>query len=101
GPRVHELAVELGHLLRVLEDDLGDERPRLHVAAPLELEEVGLGAYHRAQVEAFEQSGSVSHAGPPASWVLRGRGGTRARPPGPGSRGRRRRGGKSRDATPA
>ena len=45
---VHELAVQLRHQLRVLEHDLGDERARLQVAAPLELEEVALGADDRA-----------------------------------------------------
>ena len=54
--RVDELAVQLGHLLRVLEHDLGDERARLQVAAPLELEEVALGADHRPRARRSNRS---------------------------------------------
>jgi hypothetical protein len=38
----------------MVEDGLGHERARLHVAAPLELEEITLGADHRASPEPFE-----------------------------------------------
>ena len=49
-----EHARSLGDELGMLEHDLGHERPRLEVAAPLELEEVTLGADHRASPEPFE-----------------------------------------------
>ena len=43
-----ELAVQLGHQLRVVEHDLGHERTRLQVSPPLEFEEVALRADDRA-----------------------------------------------------
>ena len=52
---VHELAMQLGDLLGVLEDDLGDEAAGLHVAPALELEQVALRADHGPVVESLEQ----------------------------------------------
>ena len=56
GAGVDELAVQLRHQLGVLEHDLGHERPRLQVAAPLEFEEVALGADDGALRETIEES---------------------------------------------
>src|SRR5438132_14400730 len=50
---VDEIAVQLRHDLGMVEDGFGRERARLHVATPLELEEIALGADHRALVEPF------------------------------------------------
>ena len=59
GARVDEIAVRLGNDLRMLEHDLGHEGPGLQVAPALELEEVALGADHRAGFEPLHQpSGS-------------------------------------------
>ena len=55
GARVHELAVQLLDDLGVVQDDLGDERPRLEVPAPLALEEVALGADHGAALKHCRQ----------------------------------------------
>ena len=52
---VHELAVQPGDEVGVLEHDLGHVRARLQVAAPLELEQVSLGADHWPRVQPFEQ----------------------------------------------
>ena len=49
--RVDELAVELGDEVRLLEHDLRDECASLQVAAPLELEQVPLGADHGSVAE--------------------------------------------------
>ena len=51
-----ELPVQLGHELRVVEHDLGDEGARLEVAAPLEFEEVALRADDRPLLEPLEES---------------------------------------------
>ena len=51
-----ELAVELRDDLGLLEHDLGDERAGLQIPAALELEEVPLGADHRALVEPLEKA---------------------------------------------
>ena len=45
--------------IRVLEDDLGDLRASLEVPAALELEQVPLGADHRALGEPLEQAGGL------------------------------------------
>src|SRR6266550_9058357 len=62
---MNEISVQLRHDLGMVEDGLGHERARLHVAAPLELEEIPLGADHRASLEPFAQTavvwGSRSH----------------------------------------
>jgi hypothetical protein len=55
GAGVHELTVQLGDELGVLEDDLRDESTRLEIAAALELEQVALGADDRSFVEPLEQ----------------------------------------------
>ena len=55
GARVHEVAVQLRDDLGMVEHDLGHERAGLQVAAPLELEEIALGADHRALVEPLEE----------------------------------------------
>jgi len=47
-PRPQELPVQLAHRVREVEHHLGDERARLDVAAPLQLEDVPLSAEHRA-----------------------------------------------------
>src|SRR6201985_3326282 len=47
--RAQELAMQLTHGVRVVEYHLGHERARLDVAAPLQLEDVALGAEHRAR----------------------------------------------------
>jgi hypothetical protein len=53
---VHELAVQLGDDVRVLEHDLGHVRPRLQVAPALELEQVSLGAEHGPLREPLHES---------------------------------------------
>jgi hypothetical protein len=50
---MHEVSMELADDLWMLEDDLGDERPGLEVATPLELEDVPLGTDDRPLVEAL------------------------------------------------
>jgi hypothetical protein len=50
--------MELRDDLRVVEDDLGNERARLDVASPLELEEVALGADDRPLRETLEEAGA-------------------------------------------
>ena len=55
-PRAQELAVELAHRLGVVEHDLRDERAGLEVAAPLELEQVALGAQDGVLRESFTKS---------------------------------------------
>ena len=47
--------MELGDRLGVLEHDLGDEGAGLEIAAPLELEQVALGADHRAGGKPLEE----------------------------------------------
>src|SRR5436309_15736550 len=56
---VDEISVQLRHDLGMVEDSLGHERARLHVATPLELEEIALGADHRALPEPFAQTAVV------------------------------------------
>ncbi len=56
---MHELAVQPLDDLRVFQDDLGDERPRLQVAPPLTLEKVAFGAHDRAAAQHLEQ---IRHA---------------------------------------
>ena len=51
-PGMDELAVELRHEIRMLQDHLGHIRPRLQVAAPLELEEIPFGADDRPRPRA-------------------------------------------------
>ena len=68
---VDELPVEPGDDLRVLEHDLGDEGAGLEVPAPLALEQVSLGADHRALFEPLEQSGSAGrHGAQPTPYEL-------------------------------
>ncbi len=50
-----ELAVQSVAHLRVIQDNLGDERPGLKVTTPLALEQVALGADHRALREHLRQ----------------------------------------------
>jgi hypothetical protein len=50
--------MELGHLLRVVEHGLGDERACLDEPAPLELEQVALCTDDVPPLEALEKSGS-------------------------------------------
>ena len=57
--RVHELAVQPLDDLRVLQHDLGDERPGLQVTPPLALEKVAFGAHDRALPQGLEQ---IRHA---------------------------------------
>jgi hypothetical protein len=58
GARVHELAVEFLDHIRVVQDDLGDERTRLKVSSPLAFEQVAFGADHGT---ALEQCGQIRH----------------------------------------
>ena len=53
---MHEVAVDLRHDLRVIEHRLGHERARLHVAAPLEFEQVTFGADDGAIRQPLEQT---------------------------------------------
>ena len=55
GAGVHELTVQLFDDLRVLQHDLGDERPRLKVAPPFTLEKVAFGAHDSAIPQQLEQ----------------------------------------------
>ena len=59
GACVHELTVQFLDDLRVIQHDLGDERPGLKVAPPLTLEEVTLGAHDGTLLQQFEQ---IRHA---------------------------------------
>src|SRR5437899_111892 len=56
GTRVEELLVELRHRGRMLDDDLGRERTRLHVAAFLEFEQVAAIAEDHALFELIENA---------------------------------------------
>jgi hypothetical protein len=56
---MHEIAMKLGDDLRVLEDDLGDERSSLQIPASFELEHVTFGTDHRSGVEAFNERCSL------------------------------------------
>jgi hypothetical protein len=56
---VHELTAQLFNYLRVVQYDLGDERPRLQIAPPLTLEKVAFGAHERAMRQRIEQ---IRHA---------------------------------------
>src|SRR3546814_2401415 len=53
---VHEVLVQASHRLRMLEHDLRHEGAGLQVAAALQLEEIALGADHRALRQAFEKA---------------------------------------------
>ena len=55
GARVHEIAVDLRHDLGMIEHRFGHERARLHIAAPLELEQVAFGADDGAVGEPFDE----------------------------------------------
>src|SRR5207249_218065 len=94
GARTEEVAVELGDDLGMVEHDLRDERSRLDVAAPLELEEIALGADDRAALQAFEEA--VAHRSIMSARTARARG--PARGPGRASRPPRR---KARPREPA
>ena len=48
---MHELAMQLPDDAGVVQDDLGDERPGLEIPTPFALEEVPLGAHHRAALQ--------------------------------------------------
>ena len=52
---MHELAVQPGYHLGLLEHYLGDERPGLQVAAALELEQISLGTDHRSGGKPIEK----------------------------------------------
>src|SRR5437867_12915515 len=56
GTRVEEFLVELLHRGRTLDDDLGRERTRLHVAAFLEFEQVAAIAEDHALFELIENA---------------------------------------------
>ncbi len=55
--RMDEVTVELANHVGVLENDLGYVRPRLQIAAALELEQIPLGTDHRALGEALQEAG--------------------------------------------
>jgi hypothetical protein len=57
---VYEVPVEAFHQVWMLEDDLRDEGAGLEVAAPLELEEVPLGADDGSDGETLEKTGPGS-----------------------------------------
>ena len=54
-PGVHEVPVQLGHRLRMLEHDFGNERAGLQVAAAFQLEQVTFGTDQGALVEPLTQ----------------------------------------------
>ena len=54
---MNEVAMELRHRLGMLEHDFGHECAGLQVTPALELEDIALGANHRAGVEALQQRG--------------------------------------------
>src|SRR6185437_15869941 len=56
GAGMHELAVELLDELRVLQYHLRHEGTGLEIAAPLELEEIALGADHRTGGKPLQQA---------------------------------------------
>src|SRR5947199_9045360 len=56
GACMHELPVQLGHDLGMLENDLRNECAGLQVAAALTLEEVALRADHRPLLEALQKT---------------------------------------------
>jgi hypothetical protein len=58
GARVHELAVEFGNHIRMVQDDLGDEGPGLKVSPPLAFEQVAFGADHGT---ALKHCGQIRH----------------------------------------
>ena len=55
-PRAQELAVQLLQRVGVLDHDLGRERPRLHVPALLQLQQVAAVAQHGALGEPFQDA---------------------------------------------
>ena len=71
GAAAQELAVQLAHGVRVVEDDLGDVRAALQVAAALELEQVALGPEYGA--ESARRSLKRFMTRPSGSWWRRGR----------------------------
>ena len=54
---MNELLVQSANQFGLLEHDLGNERPRLQIAAALELEQVALRAHDRSLVEFRQQTG--------------------------------------------
>ncbi len=52
---VDEIPVQLAHHLGMVEHHLGHVGPGLQVAAPLELEQIALGADHRTGLEPLQQ----------------------------------------------
>ena len=56
GAGVDEVAVQLAHQIGMLEHDFGHECAGLQIAAPLELEEIALGADDRPRGESVQQS---------------------------------------------
>jgi hypothetical protein len=56
GPRSEKLEMKLAHRVGEVEHDLWNEGAALHVAAPLELEQVPLGGENDVAVEASEKS---------------------------------------------
>ena len=52
--------MELSERVGSIQDDLRHVRPGLDVAAPLELEDVALGAQHRAMLQPLEDAALAS-----------------------------------------
>ena len=69
GAGAHELAVELAHRLGRVEHDLRHVRPGLEVAAPLQLEQIALGADHRPLGQPLQQSFPGHRALPCLTWA--------------------------------
>jgi hypothetical protein len=65
GPRAQKLPVQLADGIRIVEHDLWDEGAALEIAAPLELEEIALGAEDDVALEALQQGQPSVH------WALR------------------------------
>jgi hypothetical protein len=56
---VHELPVQSLDYLGVIQDDFGDECPRLKITPPFTFEEIAFGAHDRTT---SEQLGQIRHA---------------------------------------
>ncbi len=72
GAGVDELLVQSANQLGVFEHDLRDERPSLQISAPLELEQIALGAHDWSLVELRQQTWSravIAHLNAPENRI--------------------------------